>query len=52
MFIIISNTAQSKISPFIKFIWEDQHKLEFVTTTVQKSNTVYHLLDKKQGLNS
>ena len=24
MFIIISNTVQSKISPFIKFVWEDQ----------------------------
>ena len=43
VFIIISNTFQSKISLFIKFIWEDQHQLEFVTTTVEKSTTTYHL---------
>ena len=42
MFIIISNNIQSKINPFIKFIWED-HQLEFVTTIVQKFTTVYHL---------
>ena len=34
VFIIISNTFQSKISLFIKFIWEDQHQLEFVVITV------------------
>ena len=43
VFIIISNTFQSKISLFIKFIWEDQHQLEFVTTIVEKSITTYHL---------
>ena len=42
MFMIISNTVQSKISPFIKCIWEDQYPLEFVTTILQKSSTVYH----------
>ena len=41
--IIISNTFQSKISLFIKFIWEDQHQLEFVTTIVEKCTTTYHL---------
>ena len=41
--IIISNTVQSKISPFIKFIWEDQHQTEFVTTILQKSPTICHL---------
>ena len=41
MFIIISNAVQSKISLFIKFIWEDQ--LEFVFI-------IY--IDIKQGLNS
>ena len=41
--IFISNTALSKISAFIKFIWEDQQQLEFVTTPVQKSTTAYHL---------
>ena len=45
MFIIISNTVQLKISPFVKIIWEDQHQLEFVTTIVQKFTTVYRLLD-------
>ena len=34
MFAIISNTVQSKISPLIKFMWEDHHQLEFVATTV------------------
>ena len=34
MFIITSNIVQSKVSLFIKFIWKDQHQLEFVTTTV------------------
>ena len=43
VFIIISNTFQSKISLFIKIIWEDQHQLEFVTTIVEKSTTTYHL---------
>ena len=43
VFIIISNTFQSKISLFIKFIWEDQHQLEFVTIIVEKSTTTYHL---------
>ena len=43
VFIIISNTFQSKISLFIKFIWEDQHQLEFVTTIVEKSTTTCHL---------
>ena len=43
VFIIISNTFQSKISLFIKFIWEDQHQLELVTTIVEKSTTTYHL---------
>ena len=43
MFIIISNTFQSKIIPFIKFIWKDQHQLEFVTTILQKSTTVYNI---------
>ena len=52
MFTIISNTVQSKINPFIKSIWEDQHQMELVTTTVRKSTTVYHLLVIKQGLNS
>ena len=52
MFIIISNTVQSKISPFVKFIQWDQHQLEFVTIIVQKSTTVYHLLDIKLVSNS
>ena len=43
MFIIISNTVQSRIYLFIKFIWEVQHQLEFVITILQKSTTVYHL---------
>ena len=43
MFVIISNIFQSKISPFIKFIWKYQHQLEFVTTIVQKSTAVYNL---------
>ena len=43
MEIIISNTVQSKISRFIKFIREEQLQLEFVTTTVWKFTTVYHL---------
>ena len=34
IFINISNTVQSKFSPFVKFIWKDQHQLEFVATTV------------------
>ena len=34
MFIIVSNTTQSKISPFIRFMWEGQHQLEFVATIV------------------
>ena len=33
-------------------MWEDHGQLEFVTTIVQKSTTVFHLLDIKQGLNS
>ena len=43
MEIIISNTVQSKISRFIKFIREEQLQLEFVTTTVWKFTTVYYL---------
>ena len=43
MFIIIPNTFRSKIIPFIKFIWKDQHQLEFVTTILQKSTTVYNI---------
>ena len=43
MFVIISNTVQSKINLFIKFILDDHYQLEFVTTTVQKSTAVYHL---------
>ena len=35
--------SSGTISPFIKFIWDDQHQLEFVTIIVQKSTTVYHL---------
>ena len=34
IFIIISNTMQWKVSPFIKFIWEDQIQLEFINTIV------------------
>ena len=34
MFIIISNNVQSKINPFIRFMWEDQYQLEFVATVV------------------
>ena len=30
MSIIISNAVQSKVSPFIRFMWEDQHLMEFV----------------------
>ena len=43
MDIIILNTVQSKIGLFIKFIWEEQHQLEFVTTTVQEPTTVFDL---------
>ena len=43
IFVIISNTVQQKFSPLIKFIWEDQHQLEFVTIIAQKSATVYPL---------
>ena len=43
MFLIISNTVWTKINPFIKFIWEDQHQQEFVNTIVQKYTVVYHL---------
>ena len=46
MFLVISNSVQSNISPFINFTWKDQHQLDFVTTTV------YYLLNIKQGLNS
>ena len=42
MFIIISNTVQSTISPLIKFIWEDHHQLYCLSLT----------LIQKQGLNS
>ena len=28
-------TVQSKTSPFIIFIWKDQHELKFVTSIVQ-----------------
>ena len=61
MDIIISNTAHSKISPFIKFIWEDQYQLEFkfiwedqyqlefVITIVWKSTAIYHLHQYKTG---
>ena len=34
MLIIVSNAAQSKISSFIKFIWEVQQQLELVTIIV------------------
>ena len=47
---IISNNVQSKISPFIKVIWEDQHQLEFATTIVQKSTTVSYLHWYKTGI--
>ena len=40
---IFSNTVQSKISPFINFIREKQHQLEFITTIVRKSTTTYDL---------
>ena len=40
---IFSNTAESKISPFINFIREKQHQLEFITTIVRKSTTAYDL---------
>ena len=33
MFAVISNTVQSKISLFVKFIWEDQHKLDCFNQT-------------------
>ena len=52
MFMIISNTVQSKISPFIRFMWEDRHRLEFVAIIIQKFAIAYHLLDIKQGFNS
>ena len=47
---IISNTEQSKNIPFIKFLQEDQYQLEFVTTILQKSTTVYHLNWYKTGI--
>ena len=50
MFVTISNTVQSKISPFIKFLLEDKHQLEFVTAAVQKSTSVYHLHWCKTGI--
>ena len=40
---IISNTVQSKISSFIKFIWKEQYQLEFVNRIVCKSTTVSRL---------
>ena len=43
MDIIISNTVKSKISLFLKFIWELQHQREFVTTVVRKPTIVDHL---------
>ena len=46
---MISSTVQPKISPFIKFIGKDQDQLEFVTTTIRKSTTVYHLHRHKTG---
>ena len=49
MDIIISNTVQSKTSPFIKFIWEEQDQLAFATSTVWKFTTVYHLHEYKTG---
>ena len=50
MFIIISITVRSKISPFIKFIWDDQHQLEFATINVQKPTAAYHLRSYKTGI--
>ena len=50
MFIIISNTVPLKINPFIKFTWEDQHQLEFVTTIVEKSTTVDDLPWYENGI--
>ena len=41
--IIISNTVQSKSSPFIKFIRAEHHQLKFVTTIARKSTSVSHL---------
>ena len=49
MDIIISNTFRSKISPFTKFISEDQHQLEFVTTIAQKFTVIYPLHQYKTG---
>ena len=47
-----SNTAQSKINPFIKFIWEEQHQLEFVTPLYANPLLFIIYIDMKQALNS
>ena len=52
MFIIISNTVKSKISPFIKFIRKDNHQMEFATTFEKKNHYCFFYFDIKQGLNS
>ena len=52
MDIIIWNTVQSKTSLFIKFIQEEQHQREFVTTNAQEYITVYHFHQYKQTRNS
>ena len=50
IFIIISNTVWSKTSPFMIFIWQEQHQMGFVTMMVQKSTTTYHLHWYKTGI--
>ena len=47
-----SNTVQSKINHFIKFIWEEQHQLEFVTPLYVNPLLFIIYIDMKQTLNS
>ena len=48
---ISCNADNSKISPFIKLIWEQHHQLVFVTIVDMESTAVYHLQQIKKALN-
>ena len=52
MFIIISNTVQSKISPFIKFTWEEQHHQTSLPPLYRNQLLFIIYIDIKQGLDS
>ena len=50
MFVIISNTVQSKINLFIKFILDDHYQLEFVTIIAQNPLLFIIYTSIKQGM--